>query len=190
MSPLRSTLTAVPTAVFVLATPGCSPPPPSAEDPAATAALATPVTPLEGSWRVVEMHQAYPDGSAQPLHARESFFLFAGSDYSIAWTYGDGPSPLYTERWKPTEEERLARFGSMLVNAGTFEVDGDRMVAHPRFALAPELVGGEVRFRFSFVGDTLRLSWDETWSVDGVPYPSDGASTVLRLVRNGAAPGA
>lgn len=76
----------------------------------------------------------------------------------------------------------------MLVNSGTFAVDGDRMVARPRFALAPELVGGEIRFRFSFTGDTLRLSWDETVSVDGVPYPSGGASTVLRLVRSAAAP--
>ncbi|HSW27990.1 MAG TPA: hypothetical protein VLH75_00735 [Longimicrobiales bacterium] len=183
MSPFRSPLTAAPAAALLLAVPGCASPPAIPQEPPAD-------TPMEGSWRVVEMHQAYPDGSAQPLHARESFFLFAGSDHSIAWTFGDGPSPPYAERWKPTEEERLARFGSMLVNAGTFEVDGDRMAAHPRFALAPELVGGEIRIRFSSAGDTLRLSWGATWSVDGVPYPSDGASTVLRLVRNGDAPGA
>jgi hypothetical protein len=64
------------------------------------------------------------------------------------------------------------------------------MVVRPRFALAPDFVGGEGRFRFSVAGDTLRLSWDETYSVDGVPYPSDGASTVLRLVRRVTAPAA
>jgi len=195
MSPLRSFPTPPLTAALLLgsllfAAPGCSPPTPAAQDPAVAAAADAPTTPLEGAWQVVEMRQEYPDGRGYPLHPRESFFLFAGSGYSIAWAYGDGPSPLYAERWRPTEEERLARFGSMLVNAGTFEVDGDRMVAHPRFALAPELAGGEVRFRFSFSGDTLRLSWDETYSVDGIPYPSDGASTVLRLVRSVTAPAA
>lgn len=157
---------------------------------ASLAAVETPETPLEGAWQLVEMRQEYPDGRSYPLHPRESFLLFAGSDYSIAWAYGDGPSPLYAERWKPTEEERLSRLGSKLVNAGVFEVDGTRMVAHPRFALAPELVGGEIRFRFSLAADTLTLSWDETYSVDGVPYPSDGASTVLRLVRYVTAPAA
>jgi hypothetical protein len=190
---LRSCRTATPAVprtvvALLLAASGCAPPSPPAEDPTAPSAQAPSATPLEGAWQVVEMRQEYPDGRSQPLHARESFFLFAGSDYSLAWAYGEGPSPLYAERWRPTEEERLARFGSMLVNAGTFEVDGDRIVAHPRFALAPELVGGEVQFRFSFAGDTLTLSWDETISVDGVPYPSGGASTVLRLVRPAVAP--
>jgi hypothetical protein len=134
------------------------------------------------------MRQEYPDGRSQPLHVRESFFLFSGASYSMAWAYGEGPSPLYAERWTPTTEEKLARFGSMLVNSGTFETDGDRMVVHPRFALAPEFVGGEARFRFSVAGDTLRLSWDETYAIDGVPYPAGGASTVLRLVRSAVVP--
>ena len=186
-----TTLAAALSAFALLSAPwACSPPSPAAQDPAAVASTGTPATPLEGAWQVVEMRQELPDGTGYDLHPRESFVLFAGTDYSIAWAYGDGPSPLYSERWKPTEEERLARFGSMLVNSGTFELDGDRMVAHPRFALAPELVGGEVRFRFSFSRDTLRLSWDETISVDGVPYPSGGASTVLRLVRSVTAPAA
>lgn len=194
MATLRSLLATTPSAAFplaalLLAAAGCTPASPPAEEPAATASSAPAPTPLEGAWQVVDMRQEYPNGRADSLHPRESFFLFAGTDYSLAWAYGDGPSPLYAERWKPTEAERLARFGSMLVNAGTFEVDGDRMVVHPRFALAPELVGGEVRFRFSFAGDTLRLSWDETYSVDGVPYPSGGASTVLRLVRSDSAQG-
>jgi len=181
MSSVRAFLTAVPALALLFVAPGGAPPSAPPQQPTAA-------TPLEGAWRVVEMRQEYPDGRPQPLHARESFFLFAGGSYSMAWAYGEGVSPLYAERWKPTTEEKLARFGSMLVNSGTFEVDGDRMVAHPRFALAPELVGGEARFRFSVAGDTLRLSWDETYALDGLPYPSGGASTVLRLVRSEMAP--
>ena len=159
--------------LLVLAGCGSPPvPPPSAE-----------AGPLEGTWRLAEMRLLHPDGSAVALSPRESFFLFAGGSYSMSWAFGEGPSPAYAERWTPSAEERLARFGSMLVNAGTFTLEEDRMVARPHFAVAPEFVGGEGRFRFAFAGDTLELTWDESLAFDGLPYPGGGTRTLLRLVR-------
>lgn len=158
-------------AAALLAWSGCATPP------------SAPVTSLEGSWTLVAMDLLAPDGSVRSLGAQESFFLFAGESYSMTWAFGATAAPAFAHRWHPTDAEKLARFSSTLVNAGTFHVVGDTLVVQPRFSLAPDFVNGEGRFTVSFKGDTLVLSWHESLGFDGLPYPGGGVVTLLRLVR-------
>jgi hypothetical protein len=144
---------------------------------------AAPVDPLSGAWRVVSMHLVDSSGQATELRTHESLFTFAAGYYGMAYVFGDQRPAAYAERWHPTDAERIARFRSIIASSGTYTVTGSHLVARPRFALAPEFVGGRGEFAFEFAGDTLRLTWEKSIAFDGLEYPSAGTVTVLRLVR-------
>jgi hypothetical protein len=142
-----------------------------------------PPDPLNGAWRLVAMHLVFVDGKRVEVPAHESLVIFAGGYYSICYAFGDAGSAPYVERWHPSDSEKIDRFGSVIVNAGSYRLRGSQIEAHPLFALAPEFVGGEGVFSYAFAADTLDLTWERSIAFDGLEYPSRGAVTLLRLVR-------
>ncbi len=141
-----------------------------------------PQDPLNGAWRLVTMRLIAADGKSFELPVRESLIIFANCYYSLDYAFGDSVAA-YAERWHPSESEKIARFSSMIVNSGSYRLEGERMIAKPIFALAPEFVGGEGVFSFAFAADTLELTWERSVAFDGLEYPSRGTVTLLRLVR-------
>lgn len=141
-----------------------------------------PQDPVQGAWRVVTMHLVSSDGGIVEVPAHESLILFADGYYSIGYAFGDGSVP-YAERWHPSDSEKVARFGSMIVNSGSYRVSGSRIDARPLFAVAPEFVGGQGVFSYAFAADTLVLTWERSLASDGLEYPTRGTVTRLRLVR-------
>lgn len=133
----------------------------------------TPVTPaeLEGAWRLVQARTIAPDGSMNPYSTHESLLLFAGDFYSMGWASGAERAPFYDQRFRPSDEEKLARYSGLLVNAGRWQMDDGRLIIHPEFALVPEFVGGRGAFEVSLSGDTLELHWTVIRSADGVEDP-------------------
>jgi hypothetical protein len=142
-----------------------------------------PTDPLHGAWRLVTMHLVFADGKSVEVPTRESLIIFADGYYSIGYAFGDSSSVPYAERWHPTDREKVARFGSLIVNAGSYQLGGSRLDARPLFAIAPEFVGGRGVFSYAFAADTLELTWERSIASDGLEYPSRGAVTLLRLVR-------
>jgi hypothetical protein len=142
-----------------------------------------PSDPLNGAWRLAEMDWISGAGDTVSFATRESFVLFADGYYSIGYAFGSRSLTGYAERWHPTDEEKVARFGSIIVNSGSYRTLGSRIEAKPLFALAPEFVGGRAEFSFTLEGDTLALTWEKSIAFDGLEYPSGGAVTLLRLVR-------
>lgn len=138
---------------------------------------------LNGAWRLVAMHLILADGRKVEIPAHESLFLFADGYYSITYAFGDSSSVPYSERWHPNDSEKISRFSSVIVNAGTYQLSGSRIDALPLFALAPEFVGGKGVFSYTFKADTLDLTWERSIAFDGLEYPSGGIVTLLRLVR-------
>jgi hypothetical protein len=141
-----------------------------------------PPDPLHGAWRLAAMQLVTADGTRIDVPVHESLFIFADGYYSIGYAFGAAPAP-YAERWHPSDGEKLERFGSMIVNAGTYRLSGPRVDARPLFALAPEFVGGEGVFSYAFAADTLALTWERSIAFDGLEYPSRGTVTLLWLVR-------
>ena len=139
--------------------------------------------PLNGAWSLVGMHLISADGDSVEVTVHESLFIFADGYFSIGYAFGAGGSVPYAERWHPSDSEKVARFSSLIVNAGTYRLIGSRIDARPLFALAPEFVGGEGVFSYSFTADTLDLTWERSIAFDGLEYPSQGTVTHLRLVR-------
>ncbi len=137
--------------------------------------------PLEGAWRLTSQVDVAVDGTRTDNTPQESLFLFRGDHYSMAFAYGAEPSPPYTERFTPSDEESVARFSSMTVNTGTYEVSGSTVTFRPLFALVPEFVGGFAEHDYELSGNTLRLTWRRTVAFDGVEAPP--FVTELTLVR-------
>lgn len=138
---------------------------------------------LDGAWRLVSMQLVAPDEDTVEVSVHESLFIFAGGYYSMGYAFGDERPVTYAERWHPSNSEKVSRFSSMIVNAGTYQLTGAQLVARPLFALAPEFVDGEGHFSYRFAGDTLDLTWERSIAFDGLEYPSGGTVTLLRLVR-------
>jgi hypothetical protein len=138
---------------------------------------------LHGAWRVAEMHLISVDQDTVEVSVQESLFIFGDGYYSIAYAIGDERSPAYAERWHASDREKVERFGCLIVNAGSYRINGSQLYAQPFFALAPEFVEGQAVFSFQFVDDVLELVWERSVAFDGLEYPSGGTVTLLRLVR-------
>ena len=144
---------------------------------------ASPPDPLNGTWRLATMHLVFADGKRIEVPPHESLFIFADGYYSMGYTFGNSDPVPYAERWHPSDSEKVARFGSVIVNAGSYRLSGSQAYARPLFALAPEFVGGEGVFSYALQADTLDLTWERSIAFDGLEYPSGGTVTLLRLVR-------
>lgn len=130
---------------------------------------------LDGAWRMVSSETIGPDGARYPGQTHESLLLISGGYYSMNWAFGPDESEYFSERFNPTDAEKLARYSSLLVNAGRFELDGGLLTIHPEFALVPEFIGGLGEFEYSLDGETLQLVWRRIESADGIPDPNTEA---------------
>lgn len=130
---------------------------------------------LDGAWQLVSSETIGPDGTRYPGQTHESLLVISGGYYSMNYAFGPQRSGYFSERFNPTDAEKLARYSSLLVNAGRFELEGRLLTIHPEFALVPEFVGGVGEFEYSLDGDTLQLVWRRIESADGIPDPRTDA---------------
>lgn len=129
------------------------------------------MSPLNGAWKLDSALTVGPDGSIYPKSFQESFLLFSDGYYSMNWAGGDKPADFYKERFQPTDAEKLARYNSLLVNAGTYTLTDTTLSIHPVFALVPEFSNGFGKFTYALSGDTLQLDWKEIFSADDIQDP-------------------
>ena len=128
-------------------------------------------SPLDGAWKLVASEAVSPNGERFPGHSQESFLLFAGDYYSMNWATGTSSAPFSREPLRPNDAEKVARYNTLIVNAGRFDVSGGVLTIHPDFALVPEYVGGLGEFDYVLSGDMLDLEWHTIESADGTPDP-------------------
>ncbi len=136
-------------------------------------------TPLEGVWKLTAAEVHAPNGQIFPSNPQESLLLFAGNYYSMNWATGELPAPFSAEQLRPTDAEKLARFSTLIVNAGHFELSEDELTIHPDFAMLPEYVGGLGVFNYELDGDALYLEWHTIESVDGISDPNTAQGVVF-----------
>jgi hypothetical protein len=139
--------------------------------------------PLRGAWRIDSMHLITAGRDTIEVKVNESLITFGDGYYSIGYCFGKDRPAAYAVRWRPSDEEKLARFGTVIVNSGTYRLKGSLIDGKPLFALAPEFVDGRAVFSYRFVKDTLELTWEKSIAFDGLEYPSAGTVTLLRLMR-------
>ena len=134
-------------------------------------APSSPAPGLHGAWRMTNSEMLLPDGDIRVNPVHESFLLFTDGYYSMGWAGGAEPAPPSETPLRPTDDEKLARFGTLLVNSGRYHTEGNTLTIDPLFALVPEYVGGGGVFEYHVDADTLTLRWTDVTSSDGQPDP-------------------
>ncbi len=120
--------------------------------------------PLLGAWQVVSVAWVSSEQTHTIEQAQPGMFIFNDSHYSLMWSPKRTPRTPFKNLSKPTDEEILAGFKSIVFNAGAYEVNGQEVVATARVAKVPGFEGGQLFYRFEFDGPLLLLTmYDETY---------------------------
>jgi hypothetical protein len=124
---------------------------------------------INGIWRVVKIdreHSASVNDSPEP-----SQIIFTNSHYSIVWTTVDEGLRAFETRWEPTDQEKLRRYGEIVVNTGSYSIEGSRLRIVPIVARVPEFMGGYIDYEISWEGVDLVLTFMDEVTYDGVQAP-------------------
>jgi len=158
----------VPTALLALA--ACAQPPASDADADAG--------PLEGVWSVVSVE---PSDASVIDPAQPGLYIFAASHYSAVYTPGPDPRVKSVTSFMPTADEMVTQYQTIIVNSGSYEIEGTSFTLRPMIAKSPGFVGGYLEGTFSLSGDTLVLRHEHLFDLEGTELPDFGE--VLTLVR-------
>lgn len=158
----------IPTVLLALA--GCAQPP--ASDAGNRSG------PLQGVWSVVRVDPS--DGSVIDP-AQPGLYIFAASHYSAVYTPGPDPRVKSATSFVPTTDEMVAQYQTIIVNSGSYEINGSSFTLRPMIAKSPGFVGGYLTGNFSLSGDTLVLRHEHLFDLEGTELPD--FEEVLTLVR-------
>ena len=124
---------------------------------------------IKGVWRVSDITREYNDQSiSDPLPSQ---IIFTNRHYSIVWMPRKEAIPAFETRWQPTDEEKLQRFGEIVVNSGTYSLDGDNLRIMPVVARFAEFMGGYIDYQVTWNGDDMILTFMDEVTFDGVRAP-------------------
>ncbi len=141
---------------------------------------ASPANELVGVWSLTAVNP----GNGSPLiePSQPGLYIFTADYYSAVFAPGPDTRIKSEVSFQPTPEEMVAQYESIIVNTGTYEIDGSTVTFRPIIAKSPGFVGGHQMSTFRVEGDTLVLSQEMLVSVDGVSPPDFGGSLTLSRV--------
>ncbi len=143
-----------------------------------------PAGPLEGVWRVSEVHLAGPEGETVDTQPLPGLYTFKREHYSIVRMLGSQLPPDNARLWYPSMAEKAQQHDAIIVNAGTYEVSDSIMTTYPIAAKTPEFIGGSTVYGWRVVADSLWLTTLDIRSRDGVQDPFvNHYRLVMKLVR-------
>jgi len=124
---------------------------------------------IEGVWRVSRIDRDVDNTSNSDPDP--GLVIFTGQHYSIVWTPESNSTNSFAQRWVPTDEEKLKRYGEIVVNTGRYEIDGDQIRVRPIVSRVPEFIGGLMIYEYEWSGENLILTLLDEYSFDGVRAP-------------------
>ena len=123
---------------------------------------------LLGTWKLQSFTSEFPDTgqTVQPFGAHPSGYLSYGADCRMyAILVGDGRRP--PARADPTDAEKIELFEGMGAYAGTYTIEGDKVVHHVDISWNEAWTGTAQVRQFKVEGNLLRIRAQD--SVDGRP---------------------
>jgi hypothetical protein len=140
--------------------------------------------PLEGAWRLSEVHLTGPDGESVDTEPLSSLYIFTREHYSIVRMLGAQLPADNVRLWYPTVAEKAQQHDAIIVNAGTYELSDSILTTHPFAAKTPEFIGGRTVYEWTVTADSLWLTTLDIRSRDDVQDPFVGHyRLVSKLVR-------
>ena len=138
---------------------------------------ASPANDLVGVWSLTAVDPG--DGSPLIDPSQPGLYIFRTDYYSAVYAPGTDQRIKSELSFQPTPEEMIVQYESIIVNTGTYEINGSTVTFRPIIAKSPGFVGGHQTSTFRVEGDTLVLSYDTLVSVDGISPPDLGGSLTL-----------
>ncbi len=124
---------------------------------------------IMGTWQVSRIDRDYRDKPI--LEPQPSLIIFTDKHYSMFWTRGESSMRAFRNRWVPTDEEKLKRFGEIVVNFGTYVLEGSELRTYPIAAKTPETIGGFWVYDVNWSNGDLVLTMLDEVSYDDVRNP-------------------
>lgn len=150
----------------------------NSENPMPSAA--TSAAPLEGAWVVTSLQSS--EGEAIDP-AGPGQFIFLDGRYSAVYTVGVTERRKSEKAFDPTEEEMVEQYDTIIVNSGTYQVEGNELTLRPLVAKSPEYIGGSSTMEFTVDGDTLTTKIRQLTSANGIsPEGAIDSTMTLRRV--------
>lgn len=146
----------------------------------ATAAADTPNPKLQGVWKLVETKTTGPN-AATNTNPQPGLLIITAKHYSFIRIFGNGPRPDQpADLNKATAAELLAVWGPFGANAGTYEIDGDRLIAQATVAKNPSTMAAGARAisTFKLEGNTL---WTTAVSMPTGPVANPETMKMVRV---------
>ena len=143
-----------------------------------------PAGPVEGAWRLSEVHLTGPDGESVDRQPLPALYTFMREHYSIVRMLGEELPRDNARLWYPTVAEKARQHDAIIVNAGTYELSDSILTTHPFAAKTPEFIGGRTIYEWRVVADSVWLTTLDIRSRDDVqdPFVAD-YRLVVKLVR-------
>ncbi len=119
---------------------------------------------LLGSWEMQSFYWMSKDTTYAREDVHPGIFLFTDKSYSIQWTPTSKAREKFSILSKPTDEEIIAGFKSVVFNSGSYISTGSTVVATAYIAKVPGFEGGKQFYSYDIKGDILSLTmYDETY---------------------------
>lgn len=144
-------------------------------EPTTPAEPAAQKNPLVGVWSVTERSEGGEGSTFSP--AQPGLFIFTDGYYSAVHVVSNEARANSKKSFEPTDEEKVAQYNSIIVNTGTYSVDGDVITYKPMVAKSPEFVGGESKSKFKVEGDVLTIEVQSVTAASG-GSPSDVSGSI------------
>jgi hypothetical protein len=136
--------------------------------------------PLQGVWSLAVSDAG--DGSPANDPSQPGLYIFADGYYSAVYAPGAELRMRSATTFQPTAEEMVAQHQSIIVNTGTYEIDGSTVTFRPIIAKSPGFVGGQARSEFRVEGDMLTLVSSSIVGAEGTSAPGGSERLTLRRV--------
>jgi len=140
--------------------------------------------PLLGSWEMEKVAWKSPDTTISIEKAQPGVIMFTPKRYSLIWTPIKEKRKAFEILARPTEEEILAGFRSVVFNSGTYSFTDSSITTTALLAKVPGFEGGRQFYRYSLEKDLINLIfYDEIYPNGSKPEWSGKWETHFTLKR-------
>ena len=142
--------------------------------------------PVEGAWEMQSVSWISKERTSGIEKAQPGRILFVDGEYTLMWTSTEKPRVPFKVLSKPTDEETIAAFRSVIYNSGHYSVEGNKLVTKATMARVPGFEGGQQFYEYEIDGDILKLRMvDELYPSGEKPKWSGTWETLFTLKRAG-----
>lgn len=140
--------------------------------------------PLMGSWRMKEIHYIQADTTIKVEKVHGGRVTFSQSNYHLLYNPWINPRKPFEKLAKPTKEEMIHGFQTLVFNSGTYVYTDSTVVTTADIAKVPGFEGGMQYYNYSLKGETLELTmYDETYPDGNKPEWYQKLKVLFKLVR-------